>query len=205
MPRQIRQLISLALAVMLALIAVYGTFQPLYKSWLFRQAYEERRTIQTSGQLITRLSEPLDMPSPIGQAELVQGAATAVLSYLQSEGTSRDVAIELVDFLIPYFEPIYERGRGIGYSRNLYFMGTIHVFVYRRTGLALYLTGAENLFLRGLEASPMRPQFLSGLFEVYRLAGDTEKVKMVASVILMQWPDDQRTRTTLAEYLAQPR
>jgi hypothetical protein len=205
MSRLTRQAISLALAAMLAMLAVYGTYQPLHKSRLFREAYEKRATIRTSAQLVTLLSVPLEMPSPIGQAELIQGTATAVISFIKGEDTPPEVAMELVDFLNPFFAPIYQRGKGIGFSRNLYFMGTVNLLAYRRTQRAIYLTGAENLYLRGLQASPMRPQFLYGLLDVYVLAGDTEKVRMVADAILTQWPDDQRTRSGVAEYLAQPR
>jgi hypothetical protein len=80
----------------------------------------------------------------------------------------------------------------------------VHVMAYVKTREPVYLTEAERLFSRGLQVSPKRAEYLHGLLEVYRLAKDTDKLKAVADAILTQWPDDQRARTALAEFLVQP-
>jgi hypothetical protein len=196
-------LISVAVAVTLAAVAVYGSYQPLRKSQLYRQAYEKRGSIHTAAEFTALLSMPLDAPSPIGQAEQVKDTAQAVLTLIEMENTSPAVTVALVNFMNAYFAPIYQRGKGIGFGQIVYYMGTINVIAHLKTGRPDYLAAAQDLFSRGLEASPRRPEFLYGLLDVYRMAGNTEKVKAVAGTILTQWPDDQNTRAALAEYLAQ--
>jgi hypothetical protein len=151
------------------------------------------------------LSPALDAPSPIGQEELVRWSAQTVTDLIHMGRTKQESTVRFVEFLNHYFVPIVQRRKGNSFALTAYVAGTAQMEAYFKMGNAVYLTDAETLFLTGLEASPKRAEFLYGLFDVYRLAGNTDRVKAIADQILTQWPDDQATRASLAEYLAQPR
>ena len=204
MPKVIRQLISIAIAAILAAIAVYGTYQPMHKSQLFYHTLQDVGTVHSPPQFAALLSVPLDAPSPFGQRELVQATAGLVITLIRKPDTPPEVTAALVNFVNGRFLPILQQGRGIGFVPSLYTVGTSNVDAYLQTQNRIFLTAAENLFSRGLEASPNRPEFLYGLLDVYRLAENTEKVQAVADTILRLWPDDQGTRAALAGYLARP-
>ena len=205
MPRLARQLISVAVAATLALMAMYGSYRPMRKAELFRQAYEKRGTVQTAADFEALMLTPLEAPSPIGQVEQVRDTAAAVLAVIRMEKTPVAVTADLANFVNAYFEPVYQGGKGIGFTQALYYIGAINVLTYVRTGRPDYLRTAERLLSTGLQRGPRRPEFLYALLDVYRMAGNTEKVKAVAETILRQWPEDQGTRTALADYLARPR
>jgi hypothetical protein len=202
--RLIRQLISVAAVALLAAIAVYGSYLPLRKSRLFHEAVQNLAAIHSPPQFAARLSVPLDAASPIGQGELVQETASLVLSLIQIPGTPSRVTAELAKFVNGTFEPIFQRGKGIGFAPTLYNVGAINVIAYFQTRDPAFLATAEKLFSRGREASPNRPEFLYGLFDVYRMTQNIEGAKAIADTILRQWPDDERTRAALSEYLAWP-
>jgi hypothetical protein len=204
MPRLTRQLISIAVAAMLAAVAVYGSYQPIHKSRLFYHAVQNIGTVHSPPQFAALLSPALDAPSPIGQVEMVWETAALVLTLIQMPDTPPAVTAELANFVNGYFLPILQRGKGIGFLLTLYNVGTINVVAYIQTRNPTFLGAAEKLLSRGLEASPNRPEFLYALLDVYRLAENTEKVQAVADTILRLWPDDEGTRAALAEYLARP-
>jgi hypothetical protein len=200
-----RQLISVALTAMLAATAAYGSWLPMRKLALFLHAQDSLPTIHTAAEYMALLSAALDAPSPIGQEELVRWSAQTVTDLIQTGRTKPQSTVQFVEFLNHYFLPIVQRRTGNSFALTAHVAGTLQMEAYFRMGDPAYLTDAGTLFLTGLEASPRRAEFLYGLFDVYRLAADTGRVKAIADQILTQWPDDQLTRASLAEYLAQPR
>jgi hypothetical protein len=89
----------------------------------------------------------------------------------------------------------------MSFGQNLYLLGALNEVALVKTRDPKYLVAAKRYFLMGLERGPKRPQFLYGMFDVYRAEGDVVKTQEIANQILAQWPTDERTRQALAEFL----
>src|SRR5580658_9476046 len=94
-----KKIIAIAISVAILSIAYYGSYLPLRKAQGFIATLQGLQTTPPTSlqDLETRLSVPLDEPSPIGQEELVRNMANSVLSFVQQSpnATSTD---ELVSF-----------------------------------------------------------------------------------------------------------
>ena len=64
-----------------------------------------------------------------------------------------------------------------------------------------YLSAAHDYFEQGLLLGPKRPQFLYGMFDVYRIEGNIAGVQAVAQQILAQWPRDERVKSAFADFM----
>ncbi len=198
----IKKIIAAAAVIFILYIAYYGSFLPLRKSQTFIKTLKGLQTIRSYEEFEKAFSVPINMPSPIGQEELVRNTSNIVLNLLQRGGGNPELAAALVDFLERYFNPILERGRGMSFEQNLYILGAINELAFFQTNQVKYLLAAKNHYSQGLELGPRRPQFLYGMFDIYRIEGDIPQAKAIAERILGQWPNDTRTKDALAEFLA---
>lgn len=192
----LKKFLSVVISATILIVAYYGNYLPLKKSQAFISATHSYDPKDSVTQLESLLSAPLDVPSPIGQSELVRNVAGIVLNY-----TSLDEAPELVNYVESYYAPIIDRGRGMNFAQDLYVLGLLHesVAVNHRDGNQLQI--AQIYFEKGLQASPGRPQFLYSLFDVYRMEGDVVKAKETGDLILKQWPGSEDTRKNLDQFL----
>jgi len=198
----VRKILGVLLSAFLLSVAYYGSYLPLHKSQMFITALRNLRNIKSLADFEQSFSLPLDAPSPVGQEELVRNTANTVLGLMQQQGVSSQIAAELMKYVQNYYAPLIDRGRGMSFEQNLYLLGALNEIMYTRTGDAKYLQAADKYYSEGLQFGPKRPQFLYGLFDVYRMEGNIVGVQAIAQQILSQWPDDQRTRSALADYLA---
>ena len=151
--------------------------------------------------LETRLSIPLDYPSPIGQEELVRNTANSILNFVQQspDTTSTDA---LVGFMMSYYNPILAQGKGMSFGQDLYLVGAVNEIAFAQTGQSNFLTTAQEYYEQGEVDGPNRPQPLYGLFDVYRAEGNVSGTVVVANRILANWPSDMTVQQALAQFLA---
>ena len=107
----------------------------------------------------------------------------------------------LSDYLTSYYDPIITYGRGMSFGQNLYLLGAINELAFVQTKQLVYLQAADTYYNKGHDLGPKRPQFLYGLFDIYRMEGNSDKVKATVDQILAQWPNDTKTRGAYEEYL----
>ena len=112
--------------------------------------------------LESKLSVPLDYPSPIGQEELVRNMANSVLSFVQQGGDATSTAA-LIGFLNSYYDPILNSGKGMSFGQDLYLEGAINEVAFATTGDPTYLAAAQKWYQEGVALGPNRPQALYGL------------------------------------------
>src|SRR5580698_7977069 len=107
-----KKIIAVAVSVAILSIAYYGSYLPLRKAQMFIATLQGLQTTPPSslGDLETRLSIPLNYPSPIGQEELVRNTANSVLSFVQQSPNATSTH-ELINFLMGYYDPILSRGK----------------------------------------------------------------------------------------------
>lgn len=170
------------------------------KSQLFIEAMQKLPSVTSVPDLISTLSVPFDAPSPVGQEELVRNSANVVLGAIQ-QTNDPTVISSLMDFIETRYQPIIARGTGMSFEQNLYILGTMNELAFVRTQDTKYFTAAKNYYSQGLALGPKRPQFLYGMFDIYRIEGNVDSVTAITNQILSQWPNDDRTRSNYEDFL----
>ncbi len=197
-----RKVFAVLMSLFILFVAYYGSFLPMRKSQIFISTMQSLRSVNSVSGLKDAFAKPLGAPSPIGQEELVRNSANVVLGVIQ-QTDKPDVIADLMNFMESSYQPIVERGRGMSFEQNLYILGALNELSFVKTRDPKYFNASKSYFSRGLELGPKRPQFLYGLFDIYRMEGNVDGVKNIADQILAQWPDDDRTKTALADFIAQ--
>lgn len=200
--RTYKQVVAVALSVIVVGIAVYGSFLPMRKAEHFIATLQNLQTTPATSlqDLEQKISAPLDYPSPIGQEELVRNVANSVLSFIQQGADATSTGV-LMNFLNSYYDPIIARGVGMSFGQDLYLQGAVNEVAFARTGNPMYIVAAERYFKQGNGLGPTRPQPLYGLFDVYRAAGDATDTLAIGNKILALWPADTRVQQSLAQFL----
>jgi hypothetical protein len=194
----IKQIIAISASVFLLATAYYGSFRPLKKSQLFINSLQQSSNIRSVEDFEKSFSVPLDYKSPIGQEELVRNLGSTILNIIQTSGNnSPELSKELVRYLESYYEPIMDRNKGMSFSQNLFLLGTVNEIVLFQTTDVKYLQSSLDYFVAGNDVGPQRPQFLYGLFDIYRGTGNIPEAKRIGEQIISQWPDDQRIKDAL--------
>jgi hypothetical protein len=204
MSRSSKQIIAVALTVAILVIAWWGSYSPMRKAETFIATLQGLQTTPATSlqDLETRLSTPLEYPSPIGQEELVRNMANNILSFVQ-RSTDATTTAELMAFLDHYYNPILAQGKGMSFGQDLYLMGAINETAFVSTHDPRYLADAQKYYEEGVALGPNRPQCLYGLFDIYRFEGNVTSTTAIADKILSQWPTDQNIQKGLAALLAQ--
>jgi tetratricopeptide (TPR) repeat protein len=197
----VRKTTGVILAVTLLIIAYLGSYLPMRKSTAFIRGMRAVEAISANGKLTPELFEnimtaSLLAPSPIGQEELVRQATGMVMDLVQR---GIDEPERMVNFAESFYTPIVERGRGMSFSQDLYVLGLVHQAALMGTRDGRHLAAAIAYFEEGLRLSPDRPQFLYGLFDAYRLAGDFDRARETGEKIISLWPADVRVTRILGE------
>ncbi len=196
----IKKIIAIIVGIFILSVAYYGNFLPLQMSQTFITTLRNLQSVKSLDEFENTISVPLDIPSPIGKEELVRNMASIVMNLVQQSADPKVVA-EVIRFLDHYYDPIIARGTGMSFEQNLYILATINQLVFVRTHDVSYFLKAKKYYEEGLALGPKRPQFLYGMFDMYRTEGNVEKSKAIADQILTQWPDDTRIRDGLAKFL----
>jgi hypothetical protein len=200
MDTDIRKAVATILAVVLVVVMWYGSYLPMQKSYAYIDMLQRLGTVQSWDQFVGLVTVPLDMMSPIGQEELVRNfGGTIAMRIVQTNGSNPTLMDQVFAMVNRYMGPIMASGRGLSFDQNAYMMAALNQTAYLSSKDPKYLNDAEKFFKLGLEKSPNRPQFLYGLFDIYRTNGDKVKAKETADKILSLWPDDVRVGAALQE------
>lgn len=196
----VKKTIGVLIAIFILSVAFYGTFLPMRKSQIFISAMQQLRSLKSLSDLEQVFAVPLDAPSPIGQEELVRNTANVILGLIQ-QNDKPEIVAELLSYVEKYYRPIVERGRGMSFEQDLYLLGALNEAAFIKTKNVSYLEAAQNYYSKGLTLGPKRPQFLYGMFDIYRTEGNVDGAKAIAAQILSQWPTDERARRGLQDFL----
>lgn len=193
--------IAIVVSALIVGVAYYGSYLPFRKSMRFIHAINTLEQARSLEEFETILSQALDYPSPIGQEEVVRNTGNIVMNTIQGGAPSAETLRELVDFIERYYRPIIDRGRGMSFGQNVYLLGLINQIAYIQTQQVPYLQAAKEYYEMGYELGPKRPEILYGLFDVYRIIGDREKVSAITEQILKQWPNDERIKAFYRDFV----
>ncbi|MFH0890886.1 MAG: hypothetical protein V1856_02550 [Candidatus Liptonbacteria bacterium] len=198
MDQSLKQIIAIFFGIIILSIGFYGNFLPWAKSSSYVRASQEATSATSLEQLEKIIQPPLDMPSPIGQPELVRNLANSLMNVIRSN-TDQELIDRCLKLMAKYYSPIIEWGKGMSFGQDLYIVGIIHETAAIQSQNAAYLDIAEQAFLTGVGESPNRPQHLYGLLDVYKMKQDGDRFKGVADKILENWPQDEKTRKLVEE------
>jgi hypothetical protein len=194
---------AVVLSLLIAGVAIYGSYMPMRKAQMFISALQGLQTTPATSlsDLEGRLSPALNYPSPIGQEELVRNMANSVLSFVQSSTNATSTAA-LIAFLNSYYNPILAQGKGMSFGQDVYLEGAVNEVAFVQTNDPTYLEAAQHWYSLGNTLGPDRPQPLYGLFDVYRAAGDVSDTLAIGNKILSLWPTDTRIQAALTPFEA---
>ncbi|MEK7507987.1 MAG: hypothetical protein AAB602_02805, partial [Patescibacteria group bacterium] len=181
-------------------VAFYGNFLPLRKSQILIYVLRHLNESKSLEEFKKSLAVPLNFPSPIGQEEAVRNVTNIVVNVVQQTDNPEEIA-DVISFAESYYKPIIERGAGMSFEQNAYILGTLNELAFMKTKQIKFISAAHNYFEQGLRLGPKRPQFLYGMFDVYRIEGNVEGAQAIARQILEQWPNDERVKLGLEDFL----
>jgi hypothetical protein len=200
--KTIRQVIAVAASVFLIWLVYFGSYLPYQKSKSFIMTLQSMGDMHSMQDVEDAFDVPFSNPAPIGQEEVVRHFTSVILSTLQRfNGDQVSTTVDLVNYVTDVYKPIIDRGRGMSFNQNLYILGSLNEVAFIQTKNPQYLVDSEGYYSKGHELSPKRPQFLYGLFDLYRIENNATKTQDVANQILTLWPNDEKTKTLLNEFL----
>lgn len=197
-----KQGIAVVGSIVLCFLIYYGSYLPFKKSETFITTLKGMDSLRSVEDVEVVFDEVFDIPSPIGQEEVIRHFASVILSTIQRFNASQVPASEqLVSYIEKKYQPIIESERGMSFNQNLFVLGSLNQIVFLQTKNPKYLAAAETYYTKGVERSPKRPQFLYASFDLNRIKNDSDKVREIANKILTLWPEDQNTKKAAEEFL----
>ena len=160
----------------------YGAYKPLTKSQLYIKANSVASGFQTFNDLTETYDQVFNFPSPIGQQEIVKFFTNNVLSIIAQKSISEEIAVELVKYAE---SKIFKDN-----VNHLLHMAYTYDYLWQRFEDEEYLKKSEEYYNQINKIGPKLPHSLYGLFNLYKKAGQTEKMKEIGGKILELWPED---------------
>ncbi|OGZ01790.1 MAG: hypothetical protein A2946_04000 [Candidatus Liptonbacteria bacterium RIFCSPLOWO2_01_FULL_53_13] len=196
----LKKFLGVIVSAAIVAIGIYGNYLPLRKSQIYISSTREAYNAKTLADFEKAISPALDAPSPIGQSELVRNVATTVMGIIVNSDQNTPLIDASLKYALTYYDPLIARGKGLSFEQDLYILGLIYQRAYLKTQNPKYLESALYYYKEGYARGPKRPQFLYGLFDAYRLAGDVGNVDMIMSQILKEWPGDDAAKSAHAQF-----
>lgn len=179
--------------ITLAVLSVYfGSFLALKKAQAYPKALASVTTITTIDQFKKVFQPALDLPSPVGQEEVVRFISTLVINALPSSQNTESAEKgnrQVIEFLEPY---MFKNN-----VRHLMILGGLYSEMWDKHGNKEDYLNAEKYYKIGLQIGPKLPPMLYGLFTLYKSGGDKDNMKKIGEKILSYWPDDTGVRDTI--------
>ena len=186
--------------VTLLYVAYVGSYLPLRKSQAYIATLRNMGNVRSIDEFKNAFQAVFDIQSPIGQEELVRNMANTIVSIINNQQVNPSIIEPLVQFAEDSFRPIITSDRGMSFSQNLYVMANIHQAAFLRTNDTRHLAAARIYYEWGEKRGPERPQFLYGLFDIYRMQGDVAGVHRISEKILSLWPTDDGVRKAVEQF-----
>ena len=196
----VKKTIALVAAAAILFVAYYANYLPLRKSQAYIATLRMMGNIRSIDEFKSVFARVLDLPSPIGQEELVRNVVSTVVGIVGNGSSNPAIVEPLVQFAEDQFRPIMQSGKGMSFSQNLYILANLHQSAFMRTRNPQHLLAAKAYYEEGLKRAPQRPQFLYGLLDVYRILGDGDGVRRTTDNILTLWPNDERVRAAADQF-----
>jgi len=187
-----KKFVSLFSAAVIVFLMYFGSYLPFKKSQLLIDSMInlQAQKIRTLQDFFDNFNKPLDFFSPVGQEESIKVLGERISPLIQNKPPP-EIARALLDYLDQEFNRLPENN-SLGYHQDLSVLASAHEINWFSYKEKKDFELAQKYFLKGLEKSPKRPQYLYGLFEFYRLSNLNAQSRLIGEKILDYWPQDQR-------------
>jgi len=195
----LKQIIS-GLVIVSAIFLIYlSAYLPYKKAYLYISAMNESRKAKTLDEFLIPFNRFFNFWSPVGNPEGIRFFAGDVSGILRNESLPKEVAKELAEYSFNLLNSDVKGMKGLNYAQGILYeaeIAYVYGILHKDEG---YLKKAEELYKKGLELSPKRPQFLYGLFGLYLNTGRKEEAKKIGEEILKYWPNDEKIKSIIKQ------
>jgi tetratricopeptide (TPR) repeat protein len=186
--------------VILAVIGLYlGAYLPYAKGGMFISALQEASQARTVQELEDAFNSALNFYSPVGQQETERYVGDQIVNILGQKGITPQISQALTDYLDKIIHIDYPTARGLDFTQEYLALANVHQINWINTKNPNDLALAEKYYQEGLQLSPVRPQFLYGLLQLYLNNGDAAQALPIAEKIHTLWPTDSQVTAMLPE------
>ncbi len=180
----------IAIFIVVVFVGLYfGAYLPYKKANAFITTIHLLQSVESVDELKYRFDKVLNINSPVARDEVV-GFTLNQLTNLIRNGLSEEVGGLIVGYAEEIARPILADSQSPELTKIILKMGIVYQTTWSIYEDKVYAEAAENLYLRGLEVSPNRPQFLYGLFDLYLSEGRVKEAIEVGEQITAIWPAD---------------
>ncbi|MCP6720026.1 MAG: hypothetical protein KJI72_01700 [Patescibacteria group bacterium] len=193
---KLKKLVILAVIILIVFSLYFGAYLPFKKSTRFVAVTRSLASVRSVDILQRRFDDALNLYSPIAGDETISFFADQMLTILRTR-PQEPIGRIVIEYATERIEPILSNPSSLELTKVLLKVGNLYQLGWELYGDEGYFERAEANYLRGLEISPRRPQFLYGLLQLYMAAGDKERIREVGEEISRYWPADGNVRKIL--------
>lgn len=194
MNSSLKQIIAGLITIAILILMYFGAYLPLRKSQIYIKAMFNFRSgkVHSVQDFTDSFGSALNFYSPIGQDEVVSYYSGIVINVINQQNNAQIIEI-LMKQAEDAMTPILKKQKGFVFNQNLYNFAMVYKIAALKLKNEIYFQKSLDLFNEGLKYSPNRLIFLSGLFDLYQIKGDNEKMREISDIILKYWPDKVET------------
>ncbi len=171
------------LLIILSFCSIYfGVFQAYAKSASYISAMRNLSQAKNLGELLKIIDKPLNLPSQIGQEEVVKFTTRNLLGIIEAQNET--VSRIIVEYIEPYLSEFsYD-------VRHLLNGGSLYFILWQKSQKEEDFKKAEEYFLKAHKIGPNIPYPLYHLLILYKKADKEDKVKEISEKIFSLWPNE---------------
>ena len=191
MSRLLRQILSILVVALLAVLLFYASYLPMRKAQLYIRGLSSTSLIRSWDDFTGTFNPGLSAPAPYGQDELLKNFGGSIITSLIDSAAKEQpiVAKAATNYYMQYAAPLLERERGVSFVQLVQSSASVFHHAYVMTSDETYALETEKLYKYGLTLSPDRAQFVYGLFDIYRDMHRYNEAYPLGLKILDLWAD----------------
>ena len=201
----LKKIVIVAAIVAVAVGLYLGAYLPYKKAKAFISTVRSLQAVRSVDELKTRFDNVLGIDSPVAEDEAIGFVVDQLTNIIRSR-PPEEVGESIINYAEEVTHPVLVNSRSPELTRMILKMGIVYQTAWSVYENEVYAKAAEDLYLKGLEISPNRPQFLYGLFDLYFSKNDTGKAVEIGREIIRFWPTDlsiERRLQLLTEHSSQ--
>ncbi len=148
--------------------------------------------MKTIDEFKTDFDRAFKFYSPIGDEEIAKFLASNILQIISQPDQPENVSRLLISYIEPY---MFKND-----VRHLLAIGQMYQVLWMKYGQQEKdFQKAEGYFMKAYQIGPNLPPILYGLFDLYRMKKDDQKIKELGEIIIKNWPDDNQVKSIIEQ------
>lgn len=185
---QIIKKIVIVIVIVIVVFGLYlGAYLPFKQAKAFISVNRALPSVKTTDEVERIFDGVLDIGSPVASDE-IRGFVLDQLTNILRTRPPEEVGKIIIGYAEEKARPVLENPVSPELTKMILKMGILYQNAWSLYRDELYAKKTEEFYLRGLEISPNRPQFLYGLFDLYVSRNERGKAAVIAETINRFWP-----------------